>query len=160
MAKQTIPQDFKVLELLQPATDAAGRTSPYFSMKGVRRATIIVHITQGNAATIALSLLQATAVAGTGSKAVANAVPVWSNLDTAAGEDLVRRTDAVSYTTDAAVKNKIAVFEIDGEDLDVAGGYDSLAISTGASNVANLTQAVAILHAKYPQATPPAVKVD
>src|SRR5690349_14644864 len=97
----------KIVEALAPAADAAGRTGSYVTMKDAARAFVVVHITQGNAATIALSLLQATAVAGTGSKALANAVPIWSNLDTATSDALVARTAAVSYTTDAAVKNKI-----------------------------------------------------
>jgi len=155
----TLAQRFKVVELMPLATDAAGRTSDWLSLKHAIRATIVVQITQGNAATIALSLLQASAVAGTGSKA-GPASPVWSNLDTAASDTLVRRTDGTSYTTDAGVKNKVVVFDVDPSQLDVDGGFDCIAFSTGASNVANLTGAVAYLEMRMPSATLPSVIID
>lgn len=138
----SLPQQAQVVELLNPATDAAGRTSIYFSMKNAIKAFIVVHINQANAATILLSVLQASAVAGTGSKALA-ATPVWSNLDTSASDTLVSRTASSTYTTDAGLKNKIVVFEVDPSTLDLANAFTSIAISTGASNVANITEAIA-----------------
>lgn len=155
----TLAQTHKIVELMPLATDAAGRTSDWISLKNAIKATIVVQITQGNAATILLSLLQATAVAGTSSKA-APAVPLWSNLDTAASDTLVRRTDAATYTTDAGVKNKIVVFDVDPSQLDADGGFDCIAFSTGASNVANITGAVAYLEMKNAGATLPAVITD
>jgi hypothetical protein len=98
----TLPQNYKIVSALNPATDAAGRTGAYVSLKNAIKATLVVHVTQGNAATIALSLSQATAVAGTGAKAVSATFPIWSNLDTATSDTLVARTAAASYTTDAA----------------------------------------------------------
>jgi hypothetical protein len=44
--------------------------------------------------------------------------------------------------------------------LDVAGGFDCIRISTGASNIANVTQAAYYLESRYPQATPPSAVVD
>jgi hypothetical protein len=151
----------KMVEALAPAADAAGRTGDYISVKDASRVFVVVHITQGNAATVALTIEQATAVAGTGSKAITNVVPIWSDLDTATGDALVRRTDAVSYTTDAAVKNKIVVFQVDAASLDTNNGFDCLVVKTGASNAANITQAMYYLVGqRYPQATPPAAITD
>ena len=125
--------------LLAPAADAAGRTSGYVTLKNAIKAFIVVHITQGNAATVALTPLQAQDVSGTGSKAV-NAVPIWSNLDVSLTSLLTARAAAASYTTDAAVKNKLVVFEILPEAaLDVTNGFTTIAIQTGASNAANIT---------------------
>jgi hypothetical protein len=126
-------------------------------MKTLHEVEIVFHVQQGNAATIALSIVQASDTSGTGSKAITVAVPIWSNLDTAATDTLVRRTDAVSYTTDAGVKNKIVVFHIDPALLDIAGGFNFVAITTGASNAANLTQAIAYCDTRFAQATPPSV---
>jgi hypothetical protein len=127
--------------LLAPAADAAGRTSSYRSLRNALKAYVTVHINQGNAATVLLSILQASAVAGTGSKAV-TAVPIWSNLDTSVNDTLAARTAAATYTTDAGVKDKIVVFEITPEAcMDLAGGFDCIAVSTGASNAANITEA-------------------
>jgi hypothetical protein len=109
------------------------------------RAYLLVFLTQGNAATVLLTPMQATAVAKTGGKVLTNPIRIWSNLDTAASDTLVRQTDAVNYTTDAGVKNKQVVFEIDPASLDLANLFDCVYLSTGASNVANLTAALAIL---------------
>jgi len=126
-------------QLLNPAADAAGRTSSYVTLKNSIKAYVVVHITQGNAATVALTPLQAQDVSGTGSKAI-NAVPIWSILDTSLTSVLTARTAAASYTTDAGVKNKIVVFEILPEAaLDVNNGFKTIAIQTGASNAANIT---------------------
>lgn len=157
----TVPQSFKIVELMKPATDAAGRTGTWISLKNCRRATVYFDVQQGNAATIAVSINQATAVAGTGSKVLTNVVPIWRNLDTAASDTLVRDTDAKNYTTDAGVKNKQIVFQIDAAlCMDVAGGFDCITIITGASNAANLTFACALLETDYEQATPPSAIVD
>lgn len=151
----------KIVEAMTPATDAAGRTGDYISLKDAARVFVVVHIAQGNAATVALTLHQATTVAAGSEKAIANVVPIWSNLDTSLTDTLVARTAAVSYTTDAALKNKIVVFQVDAASLDVSGGFDCLTLKTGASNVANLTQAIYYLVGhRYPQATPPAAITD
>jgi len=154
-------ENMKVVQALEPATDAAGRTGDYVSLKTCARAIVVVHITQGNAATIAISINQASAVAAGDAKAIANAVPIWSNLDCAASDALVRRTDAVNYTTDAGVKHKIVVFDIDPAKLDLANGFDCIAVVTGASNVANITSALYYLvEHRYQQPTPPSAIVD
>jgi hypothetical protein len=114
----TLPEAAKIVNLLAPAADAAGRTSAYVSLKNYHKAYIVVHMTQGNAATVLLSPLQATAVAGTGSKA-GPTCRIWANLDTATNDTLARATDAATYTTDAGVKLKIVVFEIDPSALDL-----------------------------------------
>lgn len=158
MARQfSLVAQAKINSLLAPATDAAGRTSGYVTLKNAHKAFVVVHITQGNAATIALSLSQATTVAGGSAKAVSNTFPIWSNLDVAASDTLVSRTAAASYTTDAGVKNKIVVFEILPEAvLDIANGFDCVAVTTGASDAANITSAVIYLTPlRYAQATPP-----
>jgi hypothetical protein len=142
------------------ATDAAGRTSTYVSLKDYEGFEAMVYITQGNAATILCSLLQATAVAGTGSKA-GPTVQVYSNLDVATSDALVRRTDGSTYTTDAAVKNKIVKFVGQTASLDTSNGFDCIAVSTGASNVANITAIVIRgINPRYSQVTPPTALTD
>ena len=141
----TLPQEAKLVEAMAPAADAAGRTADWVSLKNYGRAFIVVHITQANAATVALTVLQASAVAGTGSKAITWTVPIWANEDTATTDTLTRQTDALAFTTSAAVKNKIVVFQIDPRYLDVNNGFDCISFTTGASNVANITQAMYVL---------------
>jgi hypothetical protein len=144
----------QLVEALAPAADAAGRTGDYVSLKHARRAFVFVHITQGNAATVALTPYQATSVAAGGEKVI-SAVPIWSNLDTAASDAMVARTAAANYTTDAGVKNKIVVFQIDAAALDTNNGFDCITVKTGASNAANITQAIYVLdNVRFPQASP------
>lgn len=153
-------EGMQIVEALAPAADAAGRTGDYVSLKNARRAFVVAHITQGNAATVALTLYQATAVAATGEKAIASVVPIWSNLDTAASDALVARTAAVSYTTDAAVKNKIVIFQVDAAALDTNNGFDCLTVKTGASNAANITQVMYYIESRYGQASQPTAITD
>lgn len=135
-----IPQSVTPYHFLAPAADAAGRTSSYLSLKGAVRAWIVVYVDQGNAATILLSPLQASAVAGTGSKAI-SAARIWVKLDEAA-TSFTAATEAATYTTDAGVKKKFVIFELDpAKVLDQANGFDCIAVSTGASNAANITSA-------------------
>lgn len=157
--KLQIPEGAVPYHLLEPAADAAGRTSPYLSLKNAVRAWIVFYITQGNAATILLSPLQATAVAGTGSKAI-SAARISTKLDEASA-DFAKQTEAVSYTTDAGVKKKIVVFEIDcNKVLDQANNFDCIGVSTGASNAANITSAMLWIDAKHDGATVPSPLTD
>lgn len=161
MSSFTLVEDAKVVSALAPAADAAGRNGAWVSCKNAHKVVVVVHLDQGNAATVALTIEQASAVAGTGAKVITNAVKIWSNLDTAASDTLVRRADAVNYTTDAGVKIKQVVFEIDPASLDVANGFDCIRVSTGASNAANITSAQYFLTPlRYPAATPPSAVAD
>jgi len=159
--KFTLPEEAKIVTCLAPAADAAGRTGAYVSLKNAFKAYIVAFITQGNAATILLTPLQASAVAGTGSKVLTANARIWADLDAATSDALARQTDALNFTTDAGVKNKIVVFEIDPASLDSANGFDCIGLSTGASNAANITSALFILTPlRYPAALPPSAVVD
>lgn len=151
----------KIVEGLAPAADAAGRTGDYVSLKDYRGIFIVAHITQGNAATVALTPYQAKTVAAGSEKVIGTVANIWSNLDTATLDELVRRTDAANYTTDGAVKNKIVVFFIPAAALDTNNGFDCVCLKTGASNAANITQvAYYLVGGRYSQATPPSAITD
>jgi hypothetical protein len=160
MLNLSLPENFKIVRALKPATDAAGRTGTRVSLKGAHKLFVVASIDQGNAATIALTLEQSTNVAGAGAKAVSAVVPIWANTDLSVNDTLTRQTDAASFTTDAGLKEKLVVFEVRPEVLDIAGGFDCVAIKTGASNVANLTQALYVLVPRYQQAAVPSAITD
>lgn len=159
---KTFPEEAKTHVALAPAADAAGRNGKWVSLKNAHKLYVVVSINQGNAATVALTLEQATAVAGTGGKAVTALVPIWANQDAAADDTLVRQADAASFTTDAALKEKLVVFEIIPQKaLDLANGYDCLRVVTGASNVANITAALYVATPlRYAGDPPPSMIVD
>jgi hypothetical protein len=157
----SLPQQLKAVIGLAPAADAGGRTGTYVTLKNAHKAFIIVQITQGNAATVALTPFQAKNVAALSEKVLSNVVAIYANLDTGASDLLVRATDAVNYTTDAGVKNKMIVFEIDPGSLDTNNGFDCITIKTGASNAGNITSALYLLGPhRYPGAAMPSAIID
>lgn len=160
MGLTTIAESYKVVEAIEPKTDAAGTAGDWVSCKNVHLATIVCHITQGNAATIAISVQQATDVAGTSAKVITIAVPIWANEDCAASDTLVRQTDAVNFTTSAAVKHKQVILQVNPQELDIANGFDCIKVITGASNAGNIVSAQYYLDNRYKQATPPAAITD
>lgn len=159
MSSFTLPEELYVVTSLTPAADAAGRNGTGISLKNALKAYIVVIINQGNAATVLLTPQQCTAVAGTGAKAIP-ATRIWFVTDAATSSVPVRQTDAASFTTDAGVKTKKVIFEIDPAKLDVAGGFDCIRIVTGASNAANITAAEIVMVPAYPGAAMPEVITD
>lgn len=151
----TLPENAKVFGALKPATDAAGRTGRYFNLQLTHKAYVVFEIDQGNAATIVLDVVQATSAAGAGVKVLTGVRRIWTNLDEVTNDTIARQTDALSYTTDAAVKEKLVIIEVHPGDLDFANGFYYVAGRTGASNVANLTSAVVFLVPMYPGAAQP-----
>jgi len=152
----TLPEEASIVEALAPAADAAGRSGAWVSLKNAYKAYVKAHIAQGNAATVELIIQQAQDVSGTGAKVITKNARIWACLATDTSDALVRQTDAVNFTTDAALKDKVVVIEIDPATLDIDGGFDCIRVQTGASNAANLTEAVYILTPlRYAGSPPP-----
>lgn len=152
-----VPEQLVPVHLLEPKADAGGRTGTWVGLKNAQRAFIVFYVDQGNAATIAVTINQAVDSSGTSSKAITNVVPIWSDLDCAASPSLVRRTSAVSYTTDAGVKKKIVVFEIDPAALDIANSFVYITAITGASNAANITSAMLYIVPRFAATLAPSI---
>ncbi len=140
--------------LLPPAADAAGRTGAYKSLRGCGgKIALVCRVNQGNAAQVTFTPLQAKDSSGTGSKAI-SAVPIFYNADTSASDTLVVQTNAANFQTDAAVKDKLVMFEFQVGELDLANGYNHIAVQTSASNAANITEAFMLSILKYQQSVP------
>lgn len=102
----------------------------YVSLKNFDRCTIVISV--DNATTVtgaAITLKQATAVAGTSEKALAFDT-VYANIDAAAGDTLTETAvTSDTFTTDTTDnKNLMYVIEVKAEDLDVANGFDCLRV--------------------------------
>jgi hypothetical protein len=155
-------EDAEVINLLKPAADAAGRTSAYVSLKNCHKAYLVCQVNQGNAATVQFTPLQAQDNLGTGSKAI-GAAPIATNLDTdtTPADQFTIQPVAVSFTTDAGLKNKLVLFEIEPQEvMDLVNAFDHIAIQTGASNAANITGAILVGHPlRYRQTNPPTANV-
>lgn len=137
-------ENAQIVEAIAPQAGAA-ITGDYISLKNASHVTVLVHVAQANAAPVAITIEQATAVAGTGSKALATDVPIFLVADAATSDVWVRQPDGVAYTTTAALKHKLVAFEIDAEDLDVANGFDCITVKTAASDAANITSALYVV---------------
>ena len=92
---------FPPVVMLAPQADAAGRTSSYASFRNAGKAWITALVNQGNAATVTLTLLQATSAAGAGAKVISNPVPIWLDDATTSSDALVAQSPATAFTTDA-----------------------------------------------------------
>ena len=134
----------QVVSAIKPQAGAA-ITGDYVSLKNAGHVTVLVHVNQAAVDVVAITIEQATAVAGTGTKPIAKTVPIYLVADTATSDVWVRQTDAVAFTTSAAQKEKLVAFEISAEDLDVAGGFDCITVKTAASHATNVTSAVYVL---------------
>jgi hypothetical protein len=119
-------------------TTTVGDTD-YVSMKGYERLTILVAILNATTVTgTTITLKQATAVAGTGEKALAFST-VYSNVDVAAGEALTATAvTSNTFTTDTTnSKSLLYVIEVSASDLDVTNGFDCVRLD-GTGAVASL----------------------
>ena len=142
MARQfSMPYQIPPVSLLPPAADAAGRTSSFRTLKNALKAYIVCRVNQGNAAQVTLTPTQAQNVAGLNAKAI-NAVPIFLNDATASSDAFVQQTAAALLQTDVTLADKIVIFEITPDiALDTANKFTSIAITTSASNAANITEA-------------------
>ncbi len=149
----------KVIWANAPANyTGAASTDKYVSLKKYGRILALILTGAWAAGTAAVTLLQATAVAGTGAKALAFDT-MWT--DTAATGTLVK-TAVVSNTFNLAVANAAYVIDIDARTLDLANGFNSVAVdiaSPGAN--ADFYSVVYVLgDTRYEQSTPPSALVD
>jgi len=156
----SLPENYKIVEALMPQAGAA-LTGDYVCLKNAHKCWVLVHINQANATQVAITINQATAVAGTGTTPITVAVPIWVCESCVASDALTREAvDAIAYTTTVGTTHKIIVFEIDPATLNVAGGFDCITVITAASNAANITEAEYILAERYQQASPPSAIID
>ena len=146
-----IPEKYMIVNGITPTTTNSATTCDYISMKNVIRAYIVVTLTQAAAHATGIDPVQATAVDGTGAKAFAKVLPIWSNEDVATIDTQVAQTAAVTYDVTADIKNKIVIFQIDAESLDVDNSFDCLGCLLDASSEAtNFVSVNYILEMRYP----------
>jgi hypothetical protein len=161
MARQlSLPQNFKIVQLLKPQTTNGSLTTQVFSLKTGHKAWAVFDFTQAVGHATTPTLLQATNIAA-GTNKAGPSVPIWSNLATATTDTLVARTAAASYALTTATGGMQVVFEIDPIQMDVANGYDCAYFTIATSSQAtNFVSASLYLLARFQQATPPSAILD
>jgi hypothetical protein len=154
------PEKLIEVDAIRPQAGAA-ITGDYVSLKNVNMAYIVVTVYQDTADAVAITVEQATNVAGAGHKVITNVVPIWANQDCSTSDAMTRQTDAVNFTTSVADNvTKKVIFQIDPALLDTAGGFDCITVLTAASNATNITEAHYLLEMKYGEDVPPSVIID
>jgi hypothetical protein len=155
-----LPEQFKIVSgTAGIVTTNGGVTCDYVSLKNVNMAWIVLHFLQAAGHATVVNPRRATAVAPTGSVAIAHNAPHWLNTDIATTDTLVRGADGVTATLDVGVTNQLLVFQIDpaqmGDTYDVLG-----CVITTSGQGANFLCVVYNLETRYGQATPPAAITD
>jgi hypothetical protein len=139
-------------------TTTVGDTK-YVSMKNYRRLQIVIDIANGTTVTgSTITLKQATAVAGTGEKALAF-TRMLANIDYAAAQTMTETAvSSNTFTTDATnSKNLRYIIEVDSDMLDTANGFDCVRLD-GTGHAATASRGVTVTYilwgAKYSGANP------
>lgn len=126
---------------LAPITPSTS-TPDYVSLKNHERVTAIICVDNGTTVTgSAITLKQATAVAGTGEKALGFSW-VQANTDTAAGDTLTATAvTSDTFTTDTTnAKNLLYVVDVDARSLDIENDFDCFRVGT--ADAANMVLSV------------------
>jgi hypothetical protein len=150
MARQwRLWENAQCAQLLAPQASSATLTltSTYVSVKFAHKIYLECDLTQGNAALVTFTPLQATNASGTNSKLLSNPAAIASILNTASSDEY-SFSAGTSFQFDAGLNPKTVIFEILPEScLDVnnlnsflpgASPFDHIAIQVSASNTANL----------------------
>jgi hypothetical protein len=151
----------KIVTGLAPITPSSS-TPDYVSMKSYGKLTAIISVDNGPTVTgSAITLKQATAVAGTGEKALAFS-KVWANTDVGAGDALTETAvSSDTFTTDTTdSKNLMYVLEVDASDLDLDNDFDCIRVGTADAANTFLSVTYILWDAKYAKSTPPSAIVD
>lgn len=139
----------QIVEAFAPGTPSS-TTPDYISLKNVQELEVLIVADNGSTVTgSAVTLHQATAVAGTGVKALAFD-RYYANIDTAAGDTLTEATaTSNTFTTDTTnAKNLMYRIPVDVSTLDTANGFDCFRVGLG--NAANtVIAAYYIITPKY-----------
>jgi hypothetical protein len=160
MAKRLV-ETFKFVNALGSVVPSTS-TPDYVSLKDYQHFTAVINVK--NATTVtgsAITLKQATAVAGTSEKALSFS-KVWANTDVAASDTLVETTVTSDTFTTAAVNSKEMqyIIEVDAASLDTNNGFDCIRVGTGDATAATVSVTYILSGARYQQATPPAAITD
>ena len=137
---------------------SAAMTAQYVSMKNYGHLTIIITTGAWAAGTAAVTLAQATAIAGTGTKALAMAY-YWLGTLT---DDALVKTAVTSDTFNLSAASKLVVIEVDAEDLDVDNGFDcvTLEVASPGANADFYNVVYVLSQPRYSQPTPPTALSD
>lgn len=149
----------QIVPVIPPANyTGAASTDIYVSMKNYNAVTILLQAGAWAGGTAAVTLLQATAVAGTGTKALAF-TKVWTST---AAADTKTEVAVTSNTFNMATAATLYQMEIKADDLDVQNGFDCICVhvATPGSNNDLYSGVMILRQPRYAQAATPSAVAD
>lgn len=161
LAKQRLVESSKIVSAVVPInTTGAAQDGDWVSLKNYQHLTIVIQQGAWAGGTPAVTLEQATTVAGGSAKALAF-TSYWAG--TALTDDNYAETAVSSNTYNLAnAANGVNIIEVDSDDLDQDNGFDCIRVriaSPGAN--ADLISALYILTGcRYASVDPPSAIVD
>lgn len=139
MSSELFLETHQIVGAIRPVDLSGGANAgDWVSLKNYKHAVIVFHSAIGTAGDDpTVTLLQASAVAGTGSKALnINTSKIFKKqaasnlLSTGAWSSASSDVTANAWTnTDAAEQEVLVVIEVDADELDVDNGFDCISIS-------------------------------
>jgi len=140
MSNLTLPEAFKIIQGHEPAiASALANTSDIISCKNFKKVWAVLSYTYVDAVDVTVTWNESTDVAGTGTVAITEVCPIWSNIDTASADLLARATDAITFTILSATgKNQLWIVEFDPAKF--SAGFDCFQIrmSGSAAGIVNV----------------------
>lgn len=145
MAKQLLAEQVRWVSGIAPIAGGSARSGDWISLKGYEGVMILVHIAMGHAATTAITVDKATAVAGTGNSDAITLAHAWKRTGALGGAPTwTAVTPATSITSSATGSGEDQfIIDIPASEL---GDYDCVQVELGASNSANIVSAEYILY--------------
>lgn len=139
----------------------AAQTGDWISFKNYAHCTVVIIQGTWTSGTPAVTLSQALDVAGTSPKALEFDAR-WSKVGLGTGTQFAKTAVTNNTFNLPNTANTITLVEVDGDDLDVDAGYDTLSVAVASPGaVADLLCVLYVLSgARYGQAAMPDAKVD
>jgi hypothetical protein len=136
----------------------AAMADKYVSLKNYKRLTILIHTGAWAGGTAAVTLKQATTIAGAGAKALS----FTKQYNDVVADGALVETAVAGDTFNLGTADKLYVIEVDAESLDQANNFDcvSLAVASPGANADLYSVEYILSGARYEQATPPDALVD
>lgn len=150
MISKRLVDSAKVVVGLAPILPSTS-TPDYVSLKDFGHFTAIITVDNGTTVTgSAITLKQATAVAGTSEKALAF-TKVWKNEDVATSDTLVETAVTSNTFTTVATNtlNSVYVIEVDAAELDTSNGFDCIRVGTGDATAAVVSVVYVLSNPRY-----------
>lgn len=121
-------QNAHIVQALAPVS-VSSVTPDYVSLKNYQHVTAIISLTcSTGVAACAVTLKQATAVAGTSEKALGFSW-VWKNENITTETLTKTAVTSNTFSSTADVNEKLFVIEVDTDSLDVDGGFDCFRVA-------------------------------